>query len=102
VDDVVDAYLLLAEVGHQGRHAGEAFNFSDEAPLTVREIYDLVSRATAGSVVEPKILGRAEHEIRDQWLSAAKARTELAWGTRVTIDEGLARTVSRYRDVLGG
>lgn len=102
VDDVVDAYLLLGEVAHDGRHAGEAFNFSNEAPLTVREIYDLVCEATVGSVVEPKILNQAEHEIRDQWLSAAKAHSDLGWTARVTMTDGLSRTVGWYRDLLAG
>jgi len=100
VDDVVEAYMLLSDVGLEGRHAGEGFNFSNEAPLTVREIYDLVCEATVGSVVEPKILGQAEHEIRDQWLSAEKARTQLGWTPRVSMTDGLARTVAWYRDLL--
>jgi CDP-glucose 4,6-dehydratase len=102
VDDVVDAYLMLAELGHQGSRAGEAFNFSDESPLTVREIYDLVCNATLGEQVEPNVLGRAEHEIRDQWLSAERARTELGWAAKVTMDDGLARTVGWYRELLSG
>ena len=101
VDDVVDAYLLLAEAGHEGRHAGEAFNFSNEAPLTVREIYELVCEATGGSLVEPRVLGQAEHEIRDQWLSAAKAHAELGWTARVSMADGLTRTVGWYRALLG-
>jgi len=100
VDDVVEAYMLLSDVAHEGRHAGEGFNFSNESALTVREIYDLVCEATVGSVVEPKILGQAEHEIRDQWLSAEKARTQLGWTPRVSMTEGLARTVAWYRDLL--
>jgi CDP-glucose 4,6-dehydratase len=101
VDDVVDAYMLLSNVGREGRHAGEAFNFSNEAPLTVREIYDLVCEATVGSLVEPRVLGQAEHEIRDQWLSAAKAHTQLGWAARVGMADGLARTVGWYRALLG-
>jgi len=101
VDDVVDAYMLLGDVGHEGRHAGEAFNFSNEAPLTVREIYDLVCEATIGSLLEPKILGQAEHEIRDQWLSASKAHSQLGWTARVSMADGLARTAAWYRALLG-
>jgi len=101
VDDVVDAYLLLGQVGHEGRYAGEAFNFSNEAPLTVREIYDLVCEATVGSIVEPKILGQAEHEIRDQWLSAAKAHSQLGWSAQVGMADGLTRTAAWYRALLG-
>lgn len=101
VDDVVDAYMLLGDVGHEGRHAGEAFNFSNEAPLTVREIYDLVCEATIGSLLEPKILGQAEHEIRDQWLSASKAHSQLGWSAQVGMADGLARTAAWYRALLG-
>jgi CDP-glucose 4,6-dehydratase len=101
VQDVVGAYLLLAEMGHDGRYLGEAFNFSNESPLSVRKIYDLVCEATVGSQVEPEILGRAEHEIRDQYLSAAKARTELGWSPRISVAEGLSETVAWYRTLLG-
>lgn len=101
VDDVVDAYLLLGGRGHEEDHLGEAFNFSAESPLTVRQIYDLVCEAAVGSKVEPEILGRAEHEIHDQYLSAAKARAELGWSPRVPVAEGLENTVAWYRSLLG-
>lgn len=102
VDDAVDAYLLLAGTAHAGGHLGEAFNFGNETPVTVREIYDLTCRATVGEEVEPNVLGEAAHEIRDQWLSAAKARGELGWSARVSLEDGLARTVDWYRALLDG
>src|SRR5262249_10268552 len=90
VDDAVEAYLALGETAHAERHVGEAFNFSDESPLTVREIYDAVCAATVGMTVEPEVLSRAEHEIHDQYLSAVKARERLGWAPRVSLEEGLA------------
>lgn len=101
VDDAVDAYLLLAATALEGRHLGEAFNFGHESPVTVREIYDLTCRATVGHEVEANVLGKAEHEIRDQWLSAAKARTALGWTPRVSLEEGLEKTVGWYRALFG-
>jgi len=101
VQDVVDAYLLLGEMAHAGRFLGEAFNFSNESPLTVREIYDLVCEAAVGSQVEPDILGQAEHEIRDQYLSSAKAKAELGWSPRISVAQGLDETVAWYRGLLG-
>lgn len=101
VDDVVEAYLTLAELGHAGSHLGEAFNFSDESPLTVRAIYELICEITVGSTVEPRVLGAASREIHDQWLSSAKARRELGWSVATSVADGLERTVPWYRSLLG-
>jgi CDP-glucose 4,6-dehydratase len=101
VDDVVDAYRALAHAMHDGAiQPGEAFNFSDESPRTVMEIYEAVCRAAGRPGTEPEILGRAPGEIHDQWLSAAKARAALGWKARVGLDDGLTATVAWYRTLL--
>lgn len=100
VDDVVDAYLQLGAALPDERVTGEAYNFSDEAPRTVMEIYQAVCQAMKADV-EPLILGRAAGELKDQYLSAAKARDTLGWTARVPLEEGLARTVAWYADLLG-
>jgi CDP-glucose 4,6-dehydratase len=101
VDDVVDAYCALATAMQDGTiPAGEAFNFSDESPRTVMEIYEAVCCAADRPGTEPEILGRAPGEIHDQWLSAAKARTALGWQARVGLDDGLTATVAWYRTLL--
>ena len=50
VDDVVDAYLALGRALDARALWGQAFNFSDERPVTVREIYEAVcdGRGQAG------------------------------------------------------
>jgi CDP-glucose 4,6-dehydratase len=101
VDDVVDAYLALASaVGDGTLPAGDACNFSDEAPLTVIELYEAICKAAGKPGTEPDILNRAPGEIHDQWLSAAKARTVLGWEARVGLDDGLTRTVEWYRGYI--
>lgn len=99
VDDVVDAYLTLGEAVTDPALSGEAFNFSDEHPMTVREIYDAVCDAFGGRV-DPEVLGRAQGEIHDQYLDASKARDVLGWKARTGLTEGLARTTAWYRDFL--
>ena len=98
VDDVVDAYLQLGESLPGEGATGEAFNFSDESPLTVWEIYRAVCRAAGAGDVEPVVLGRAAHEIHDQYLSAAKAREVLGWKCGHPLDDALAETATWYRD----
>ncbi len=101
VDDVVDAYLALAgALGAREIASGEGWNFSDESPRTVREIYDAVCAAADRPGTEPLILDQAPGEIHDQWLSAAKARAELGWKPRVDLTRGLTTTVEWYRAFL--
>lgn len=101
VDDVVEAYLLLGEGLTVSSIAGEAFNFSDESPLSVMEIYDAVCLATVGRHVDAEIQGQAPNEIAKQHLSAAKARERLAWKAHVELQDGLSRTVRWYADLMG-
>lgn len=100
VDDVVGAYLLLGEALTTSSIAAEAFNFSDESPMSVMEVFDAVC-AAAGVRVEPEILGQAPGEIANQHLSAAKARDTLGWKAQVPMHEGLSRTVEWYAALLG-
>lgn len=102
VDDVVDAYLALAgwlDQRAERDRDGVAFNFSDESPRTVMEIYDAVCDAY-GARVEPAILGQGDGEIHDQFLDASRARDELSWKPRVDLGDGLRRTVDWYRALL--
>jgi CDP-glucose 4,6-dehydratase len=98
VEDGAAAYTLLAErLAAEPRLRGRAFNFSDETPVSV---VDLVRRVLAlvGSDLEPEILNEATNEIREQRLSAARAREVLGWRPLFSLDEGLRRTIDWYRD----
>jgi CDP-glucose 4,6-dehydratase len=101
VRDGAEAYLHLAEclAGRPGEVAGEAFNFSSELQLTALEMVRRVLRAM-GSDLEPEVRNEARHEIRHQYLSAAKARAVLGWSPRYELDAALAETVAWYRDFL--
>jgi CDP-glucose 4,6-dehydratase len=102
VDDVVDGFLRLADQSESDGVAGEAFNFSDESPRTVMDIYTAVCKAVGAGEVEPLVLDAAVGEIKDQYLDATKARDVLGWDAAVTLDDGLARTVTWYQELLSG
>ena len=100
VEDGAAAYMHLAEqLAADPGLGGQAFNFSNEIQLTVLE---LVAKILAGmhSTLQPRVLGQASHEIRHQYLSAAKARKVLAWRPLFTLAEGLARTIRWYEHEL--
>ena len=100
VDDVVAAYLHLAEFADRPDLRGQGFNFSDETPLSVMEIYRACCTAAGKQDVEPKILDEAVSEIRDQYLDASKARDILGWQASVDLASGLNRTYCWYSDAL--
>lgn len=102
VEDGAAAYMLLAEELHSRPELyGQAFNFSNESEYTVLELVNRILLAM-NSALEPKVLNEASNEIRHQYLSASRARRVLGWSPLFTLDEGLERTISWYRDFLVG
>ena len=100
VDDVVGSYVALAEHCHEDGVRGKGFNFSNEQPLSVMDIYKACCIAAGQPDIEPKILNKAEGEIKDQYLNAAKARDVLGWTSSVSLEAGLTRTFEWYQDLL--
>lgn len=101
VKDAANAYITLAENMHRPEIVGEAFNFSTGNRFTVIDIVKRVTEAM-GSNLEPKILNEAKAEIHEQTLSSAKAQRLLNWSPAYTVEEGLAETVTWYRQKLSG
>ena len=100
IEDGAAAYTLLAErLADNVKLHGEAFNFSNETPVSVLQIVERITRLM-GSDLKPVILNEASNEIRRQYLSSAKARKLLKWRPLVTLDEGLERTISWYSDFV--
>ena len=102
VEDVVDAYLILAEESHRQELWGEGFNFSDESPLTVMEVYRAICHAAGRDGEVPRILGMASDEIKDQYLSSSKAQLMLDWRPRLSLDDGLRVTHEWYERFFDG
>jgi CDP-glucose 4,6-dehydratase len=99
-EDAVGAYLFLAEhLARNEKLRGEAFNFSNENQVTVRELVERMLKMT-GSSLKPDVRNEASHEIKHQYLSAEKARRVLGWKPQFTLDSGLERTIAWYRKFL--
>ncbi len=100
VDDAVSAYMKLAEALLDGKAAGEAYNFGTGSPVSVLGIFEEMVEIAGNLDLEPEVLGEASGELRDQFISAAKATRELNWRAEVPRAEGLARTFEWYRSNL--
>ncbi len=99
VDDIVSGYLMIAEQMEEKHLAGEAFNLSNEKPLTVLDLVAQIYR-TLGKKPNYRILNEARYEIKHQYLSSRKARRILGWKPRYTMREALKTTVEWYRNHL--
>ncbi len=101
VDDIVGGYILLAEKMQTLNLFGEAFNFSDETPVSVLELVKRILNLMQFDL-EPIILNEATNEIRHQYLSAEKARRILRWKPLFSLDEGLQRTIAWHKEFFAG
>lgn len=100
-EDGAYANMLLAEQLSTNKSlAGQAFNFSNETQVTVSQLVERILKLMK-SDLQPDVRNEATNEIREQYLSARKAREVLGWKPAFTLDEGLQRTIDWYREFLG-
>lgn len=100
VEDGAAAYMALAEKLSRDRGLrGEAFNFSNEEPMTVLDVVGQIAD-TMSVGVKPVVQNEATNEIREQYLCAAKARRVLGWRPTFSFQRGLEETISWYRGHL--
>ena len=98
VEDGAAAYMLLAEqLASRPELQGQAFNFSNEIQVSVRQIADRILKEMK-SELSLDIRNEVSNEIRHQYLSAEKARRELGWKPMFSLDEGLRRTIAWYKE----
>lgn len=101
VEDGAAAYTLLAEqIQARPELKGEAFNFSNEAQVTVTELVKMISRLMKSDRA-PFIKNEATNEIRKQYLSAEKARKTFNWKPLFSLEESLQKTIHWYEKHLG-
>ncbi len=100
VEDGAAAYMLLAEkMAGNPKLVGEAFNFSNEIQLNVKDIVGRITKLM-GSNLEPEVRNEVSNEIRLQYLSAEKARKLFDWKPLFTTDEALTKTIDWYKRYL--
>lgn len=100
VDDVVDAYLLLAEGVASGHFAmGEAFNVADtwrhDALLVANTIMRLMPEA-AGKMLTT--LDQANDQA-DEFLDSFKIKSFTGWLPKHTLEQGLTKAIAGLREM---
>lgn len=102
VEDIADAYLLLAENMSRPEVVGEAFNFGVNRPYSVLDVVEALGEVMEKQDIRPTILGEAgpAEEIPVQYLDSTKAERVLGWQPRFGFRDGLRRTAEWYEELL--
>ncbi|MGH7441212.1 MAG: NAD-dependent epimerase/dehydratase family protein, partial [bacterium] len=91
VGDVARASVLCLRKG-----SGQAYNIGTGKPTTVKQLYTAVAK-TLGLSKLPQYGPPRTGDIRANWLSWDKARKDLGWAPKTTLDKGLAATAAFFK-----
>ena len=92
IDDVCEAYVKIAEHGNPG----EAYNAGTSFVYKVGDIVEKICEKMkwTGGI---DIIQKSFPEIKTQYLSSKKI-SELCWSPKVSIDDGLQKTIDWYKN----
>jgi CDP-glucose 4,6-dehydratase len=93
------AIAIAARMIDDGAIHGQAFNISNDAPVSVLAIVELICKLLDRSDLKPIIEGRASREIQAQYLSSEKMRAVLGWAPEFDLEDGLGRAIAWYREM---
>ncbi|MFC1592091.1 NAD-dependent epimerase/dehydratase family protein [Thermodesulfobacteriota bacterium] len=97
VKDAAAAFCLLAENIQPLKLAGEAFNFSAGAPVSVLELTNMILTAMGAADLSVTVANTEQHEAQDRFLSIDKAKAVLGWMPRHAMPDALKETIADYR-----
>jgi UDP-glucose 4-epimerase len=99
VDDTVDALLLTAS---SDKTDGQVFNLGGTCVISLKELAELVIDVNGSGkyVVRSYPADRKKIDIGDYYADFSRIRSALGWEPRVSLREGLARTLAFYREHL--
>ena len=95
VKDIVKSYEVLHDYTLKNKPHGDAFNFSTEEKYAVTEIVGAIEKLM-GKKTKPKILNKAQNEIKYQHLDSSKAKRILRWKNEYSLESGLNETIAWY------
>lgn len=100
IDDAVGAYLMLGAISDTKLERNRIFNFGAGTPVAVRDIIKTIGKLMGERIEFVRIKEDREGEITDQYVSWEKATRVFGWKPKVSLNEGLRRTIAWYREYL--
>lgn len=100
IQDVINAYLTLAQALENDDIGGQAFNFGSNRPYNVLEIVDVIQTQMNRKDLRVRMLNQAKAEIKDQTLCSKKAERLLNWRPVYNLAQGIVETIKWYQSYL--
>lgn len=102
IDDTVDAFLRIAEAPDAD---GKTYHIGSGKEISIGQLADRIISLTNRKVqvvFDPSRIRPTASEVNRLICDAGRAKTDLGWEPRVSLDEGLARTIDWVGRNLGG
>ena len=96
IDDAIEAYLLLAKINIKEIGENRVFNFGSSNVISVEDLIKKIIKITGKNLKIKKVSEKREGEIEAQYASFRKATRMLKWEPKISLDEGLKRTIAWY------
>lgn len=98
IEDAVEGYIRLAEIPREKIMKNRIFNFGTGKKYSVEDIIKKIIIASGKNIDTKKISGGRLDEIHEQYVSFTKAKKILGWSPKISIENGLKKTVRWYKN----
>lgn len=100
IDDAIDAYVRLATLDIKNVEGSRIFNFGSNNRISVKDLIKKIIKISGKELKIEKIPQGRSEEIESQYVSWKKAKQLLGWEPKVTLYEGLEKTIAWYSKFL--
>jgi UDP-glucuronate 4-epimerase len=97
IDDIVAGVLAALDRPPQGDRPHRVYNLGNDRPNTLNRMIELIESAS-GRSVNRDVLPVQAADVPATWADISETRRDLGFVPRISLEEGISRFVSWYRD----
>ena len=96
IDDAIRAYDLLGSLSDKKMQRNRVYNFATGKLVTARQLIGMIIRIMGRSAEITRVRNGREQEIIRQEVDWSKAKALLSWAPKVSLADGLQKTIAWY------